>query len=335
MAGGYTHLTLVRCAITQATNKVESQNPQPTASDQALADILERWGRYAYLGGVSPDYPYLGLDADWADLMHKGRTNEIIAHALPLIFAERTRAPADHGWQQQCAWILGFITHVIADVVIHPVVNIKVGKYEENKEAHRRCEMNQDVWIYRQKVHLDLHYSDNMKGEIKGCGRPFDLDDGVEQLWADCLEKTYNRRPGEDQIDKWHAAFLSLVDFAEDARKIPVFGRHLVSGAAAYPDKQDEQAEFYGALDVPTGKAVNHDEQPTQFNEKRRFVDIFDKTLRHIEEAWTLVVLDLFSDPQTLGSRHSRVLGNWSLDTGIDVNTRQLRLWPWNERLAL
>lgn len=328
MAGGYSHLTLVRSAITQASNS--SYKPDATSAQRDLGKVVDLWGRYTYLGGVSPDYPYLGLDDDWADWMHKSRSNGIVNHAMREIHARRSANIDDKVWKQQFAWILGFATHMIADIVIHPVVNIKVGKYEENKTAHRTCEMNQDVWIYKEIVGLDLHYSDNMKGEIKGCGRPFDLDDDIEELWITCLEATYGERPGDDQLDKWHAAFRHLVDFAEDARKVPIFGRHLVKGATAYPATVD--TEFTAALDVPTDDAVDDEEQPINHGNPQSFRDIFDKALHHIEEGWQALAEDMFAD--VLGTRHQTVFGNWSLDTGIDNETQKLRLWP-NEKSLL
>jgi len=204
------------------------------------------------------------------------------------------------------------------------VVNIKVGKYEENKKDHRTCEMNQDVWIYKEIVELDLHYSDNMKGEINGCGRPFDLDDGIEDLWRECLHVTYGEMPEDDQLDKWHAGFRALVDFAEDARKIPIFGRHLVKGASAYPG--DVDMSFIDALEVPTDDSVDGDEQPLNRGNSCSFRIIFDKTLEHIDEAWGVLSDDMFAD--TLGTQHEEVFGDWSLDTGIDNATGKLHLWP-------
>lgn len=328
MAGGYTHLTLVRSAIRRASNNaLPEQNP--SVPERELGTVLDYWGRYTYLGGVSPDYPYLGLDAAWADLMHKGRTNSIISQALEVIFRQRQDTPADEGWQQRFAWLLGFVSHVVADVVIHPVVNIKVGKYEENKDHHRICEMNQDVWIYKQITGLDLSFSDNMKGEIRGCG-PLDLDDNIEELWSQCLEGTYGEKPGDAQLDKWHAAFLALVDFAEDAKNIPVFGRHLVSSGAAYPETVN--MEYVEDLVVPDGDAVDADEQPVDRNASLNFRQIFDKARGHIEEAWGVLASDLFADE--LGEQHTRVFGDWSLDTGIDNANKRLHLWPNGKALV-
>ena len=256
MAGGYTHLTLVRSLVADACNRKYDSNPPQR--QVMLADVLEAWGRYAYLGGVSPDYPYLGLDDEWADFMHKGGTDRMVRRAMPAIHDSRSRDPAGASWQRQFAWLLGLASHVVADVVVHPVVNIKVGKYELNKVRHRLCEMNQDVWIYRQRINLDLNYSDHMKTEIRACGGRLDLDDDVEQLWADCFEAAYGRRPGDDQIDKWHVAFQTLVDVAEAGREIPIIGRPLVDSAKAYPALAEAAgSEFVTALTTPLGKALN------------------------------------------------------------------------------
>jgi len=331
MAGGYTHLTLVRSAIGEGRRNIP-----------ALQDVLDYWGRFTYLGGVSPDYPYLGLDADWADLMHKGKTGQMIKCAMPLLHQARIDNPDAQEWRQQFAWLLGFVSHIIADVTIHPVVNICVGKYELNKEDHRRCEMNQDVWIYKEITGLDLHVSDNMKGEIRSCGTGIDLNDGVEGLWKTCLERTYPPRlVHDDQIDKWHAFFVKLVDLAEVGRKIPVFGRHMASGALAYPANNELDKSFFEEVKVPTSYNVKNVvdpespdfEQPLDRGQPSSFAAIFKKTRGHILEAWSVLSDDMFGNNISLGSRHITVFEDWSLDTGIDNNSKQLRLWPWDKKL--
>lgn len=331
MAGGYTHLTLVRSAIREGRRKIPP-----------LQDVLDYWGRFAYLGGVSPDYPYLGLDADWADLMHKGKTDQMIKYAMPLLHRERIDHPNGQEWRQQFAWLLGFVSHLIADVTIHPVVNIRVGKYELNKDDHRRCEMNQDVWIYREITGLDLHVSDNMKGEIRSCGTAIDLNDDVENLWKVCLETTFSpRRLQDNQIDKWHAFFIKMIDLAEIGRKIPVFGRHMASGAWAYPANEELDQSYFSKVEVPVSPSVKNTldltspdfEQPQDRGQPTSFAAVFEKTLNHILEAWGVLSDDLFGNNTNLGSQHTIVFDDWSLDTGIDNNTKSLRLWPSDEKL--
>jgi hypothetical protein len=331
MAGGYTHLTFVRNAITACRKQVPD-----------LQDVVDYWGRYIYLGGVSPDYPYLGLDAEWADRMHKGKTNEMIFRAMSIVHQTRAKQPDAQVWRQQFAWLLGFVSHIIADVTIHPVVNIRVGKYEQHKENHRYCEMNQDVWIYKEITGIELHVSDNMKSQIRSCGTAIDLNDDIENLWKSCLENAYS--PGrlqDDQIDKWHAFFIKLVDLAEVGRKIPVFGRHMASGALAYPAMNELDRSYYEDIQVPiSSNVINIDnpentffEQPKDIGDPTSFHAIFEKTSAHILEAWKILSDDLFASDGTLGERHKTVFGDWSLDTGIDNSRKELRFWPWDKKL--
>lgn len=325
MAGGYTHLTLVRSAITSVCNRKYESGVLPWQS--ALADVLEIWSRYAYLGGVSPDYPYLGFDAEWADRMHKGGTDRMASAAMPAIYREKKNNSGGRVWQQQFAWLLGLAAHVVTDVVIHPVVNLKVGKYEANKVRHRLCEMNQDVWIYRRRINLDLHYSDNMKTEVKSCGRRFDLEDAVEDLWAACMETAYGERPGDHQIDKWHAAFQSLVDFAENGCRIPFFSRHLVDGAVAYPDFDDAaHSEFVTNLLVPLGDDLNADGIAVESGQPMAFDAIFDRALEKTQELWDVLAFDLF-ERDMVGNAHLTAFKDWNLDTGADNVTGRLSLW--------
>lgn len=336
MAGGYTHLSLVRSSINIARDTIAG-----------LDDALDQWGRFAYLGGVSPDYPYLGLDSDWADLMHKGRTDRMIKHAMPALHRLRQENPEGMEWRQRFAWLLGFVTHVIADVTIHPVVNIRVGKYEQNKSEHRRCEMNQDVHIYARVTGLDLHVSDNMKNEVRGCGTSIDLEDGVEELWRDCLDRAYSEgntswRPNKEQIDRWHAMFIKLVDLAEIGRNIPMFGRHMAGGAMAYPANEELDAKYFTDILVPVSPAVKNSsdpdsadyEQPKDVGQPSSFQSIFEKTRGHVLEAWQVLADDMFNNAATVGTRHVTVFGDWSLDTGIDNASKRLRLWPWDRKLV-
>ncbi len=331
MAGGYTHLTLVRSTVTDVSNKYDSLS----APHQRLVSILDKWLRFAYLGAVSPDYPYFAHDADIADLMHKGKTNKMIATAIRIIhqeFNSQSGSVATHKAERMAAWLAGFVAHVVADVVVHPVVNICVGKYEDNKNEHRQCELNQDVYIYKMVTGIDLSYSDNMKSEIRGCGTSIDLDDDIESLWKDCLDSNYDSIDiGNDQIDAWHSLFIKLVDFAESGRKIPVIGRHLAGSGNAYPNLGELDQKFL-ELSVPITDEVDVNEQPIGRGSKINFETVFNKAKTHIIEAWGVIAEDLFSGP-TAGSRNEYVFGNWSLDTGIDNDSGKLRLWPFEKNL--
>jgi len=94
------------------------------------------------LGAVNPDYPYLALGdsgaAAWADEMHYNHTVAMMHSGIKHI-----HDISDNNARGKCiAWLLGYAAHVTTDVTIHPIVQLKVGPYEQNKKGHRVCEMN-------------------------------------------------------------------------------------------------------------------------------------------------------------------------------------------------
>ena len=118
MPGAYAHLTLVSDIQTLFGDLDE----MPVSAKAALLDFTG----YRDLGAVSPDYPYLAItdggSAVWEDNMHYIQTGQMI-RAGTRIVADMPGAP-----QQKClAWLLGYAAHVVMDVTIHPVVEMKVG----------------------------------------------------------------------------------------------------------------------------------------------------------------------------------------------------------------
>ena len=133
MPGAYAHITMVNVLA-------ESARLEGLGFSNAAASGLLRYFKFCELGAVSPDYPYLVVGdsaaAKWADLMHYERTGDVLRAGISgvktLSGDKRDRA---------FAWLLGYLAHVATDVTIHPVVELKVGEYAQNKTAHRVCEM--------------------------------------------------------------------------------------------------------------------------------------------------------------------------------------------------
>ena len=142
MSGAYTHITLQN--EMREPSRLEAIPGFPTDAIIAVLDYF----KFCELGAVSPDYPYLAVDdgaaAQWADTMHLIRSGEMIKAGI-----RRLRREEGEAQQKGLAWLLGYSGHVAADVTLHPVIAMKVGPYEENKTAHRVCEMHQDVYIFR------------------------------------------------------------------------------------------------------------------------------------------------------------------------------------------
>ena len=82
------------------------------------------------LGCISPDYPYLnvtsGHSKQWADAMHYTHTCQAIFVGADLV----RKLPQGASKEKCLSWLMGYAAHVITDMCIHPVVELKVGTYK-------------------------------------------------------------------------------------------------------------------------------------------------------------------------------------------------------------
>jgi hypothetical protein len=146
---------------------------QDGAAYQKFIDILDddRHKPYLNLGSIGPDLSYygsrweglknvvfeqsdkpLGVDG-WSYLFHSKTPNQ-----LPLTLIELTWK--DARWEQdewegvdydKFAFACGYLSHMAADQIIHPLVNDIAGPYYregENRKTHRECEIYQDVGLF-------------------------------------------------------------------------------------------------------------------------------------------------------------------------------------------
>ncbi|MFI5296362.1 MAG: zinc dependent phospholipase C family protein [Thermodesulfovibrionales bacterium] len=142
MPGSYAHLTMVGIARTR--NSLEAIDGFPREGIDAAGSYL----KFLELGAVSPDYPYLDITSGdskkWADAMHYTHTGDTVCAAAAMV---RELPPGDD--KLKClAWLMGFAAHVVGDMCIHPVIQLKVGPYAQHATPHRRCEMHQDAFIF-------------------------------------------------------------------------------------------------------------------------------------------------------------------------------------------
>ena len=114
---------------------------------------------------------------------------------------------------RKLAFIAGFLTHVAADQIIHPIVNEAAGPYYRNgtnRRVHRECEVFQDYFLYEKVYRLE---------EKKG--KKYQFFEQDFRSWADCVRgltfrnttdwfryflqrgfaETYGAFPSEDVIE--------------------------------------------------------------------------------------------------------------------------------------
>lgn len=125
----------------------------------------------AYLGAVGPDVPYLAgsvLRANvlgsrytgavsgkspWADLLHYNRSGDFLVEVLRL----GARSPSSDIQRRALAYAIGYVTHIVGDIVVHPFVNSFAGAYHNQTNPktflsfgmHFWVETCQDAWTAR------------------------------------------------------------------------------------------------------------------------------------------------------------------------------------------
>jgi hypothetical protein len=241
----------------------------------------------------------------WAYLMHHEKTGDRIkagvSAAALLPREERLKA---------FAWLAGFAAHMITDVTIHPVVELKVGKYEENKKQHRVCEMHQDAHIYQRLALGPLGMSEHLDSGIARCNGAAardKLDPVVTTLWQTMLKHSnpveFTTNPPD--MNLWHRRFVGTVDKIEEGGRLFPLARHVAADCGfAYPDEKDVRSEFIVDLKTPEGL--------------KTYDEIFNKAVSNVRRSWRQLAGGVF-----LGeTQYQSAFGNWNFDEGKDEGDR-------------
>jgi hypothetical protein len=305
MPASYAHMTLVNELFIRLDGDVDF----PAEAYSAIGRHL----KFCELGAVSPDYPYLALASksrEWADLMH-GVHDPM--NTLDLIRAGVSRLSGieSDACRHKClAWLLGYTAHVATDVSVHPVINRKVGPYEDNKTEHRVCEMHQDVFIFR-RMNLDMALSGFLERHIGGCADPEDrdrLDPDIAAFWKDILESVFPRHfeANPPEIDKWHEGFNRIMGIANEGGRLLAFARHVAADEGlVYPLPDEDDSQYIEQLGVPGGLLMDYNA-------------VFEKAIVDVRDTWLKVVRAMS------GATELAKAGNWSLDSGKDNNNKSV-----------
>lgn len=269
MAGCYTHLTLVSKLIDKRVLK-------SIGIDAPISKLLREWSNYALLGTVSPDLPYLGLDKRWADRFHYEKTSQIVREGLVTLFGK----PFDDvNTQKLIAWLFGYVTHLVTDLYIHPVIEMKVGPYAENATEHRICEMNQDVWILKKEMFNDVGRCEIFDNTIKTCtekgAEGCFVDKAISKFWKALIKKVYLPRLSPNP-GKWYFCFVTLMDkFAENPDKHLIITREALKNFHyGYPSEPN--IDYVENLRRPNGGSVD-------------FYEVFNGAVENAKVYWTQI----------------------------------------------
>lgn len=308
MAGAFTHITIANAA-----------KRHPAVADSKLRKMLNKYAEFLWLGSVSPDLPYLSLRpgaANWADLMHYEKTNGIVVSG----HRELKRVWPAHGTEDEIllVWLLGYVSHLVADATIHPIVETVVGDYASHKKEHRVCEMTQDALLFNaQNNGNDIRYAE-LSSVIRFCRQSPYFGD-VMTFWKLHAQKVYAAF-GEPDPGRWFATYAEAIDTAEGGSGVVALFRHLGLGDSyVYRTTQEILADspldfqkYYASVRLPNGL-------PGSFLKNG-----FDYALQNVIAVWNALYTGLSSN-----STVAAVVRNWNLDTGRDMGLQGMPVTYW------
>jgi hypothetical protein len=295
MPGPFTHLMIV-----------DEAKSREEALGTALWQFLNKYYRFLYLGAESPDLPYLSLGGkEWADAMHYRKTNSLVIsgfEALRQVWSYKT--PAD---EIQCAWLLGYVSHMVADAVIHPIVNAIVGPYEKNKTEHRICELTMDSLIFQAKKHIDITYAE-FSDALKFCKDAAHFPELLE-FWRTQLQSNYPEINDVPDPLFWFETYTKAIDAVEGGSTVTAFFRHLGAGGnyvyltseEIINEHSEDWRKYYLEVKLPQGTGTF-------------LSDGFEKAVANLVRIWR----GLFDGLSGAGLQVSQLVKNWDLDTGGD-----------------
>ena len=290
--------------------------------DRTLRGAVLRLSHFAHLGSVSPDYPYLDLKQPqqklWADHMHYDQTGELLRTMVQGLAARQSEGRDRPDVIIPFCWTLGYLSHVTADLVVHPVVRNIVGDYLGHEAEHRECEMLQDTYIYHKiRNAAEIRHSE-LLGILQNCADPANptrVHSALRTLWGQALQTQfpddYARIPPViDEWDDWYQEGMTIA------------GRPRFLGRLADPEHKftyrltseitaGEREKFIARLPFPGGTSGTYDE-------------LFAKAVTHVTDRW--IDLARAVSAGTPGAFLAS-LSNCNLDTGMDNQTGRLACW--------
>lgn len=319
MAGAVTHLLVVDESLGRLA--------------EVLPELLEKVQLarpFALLGAVSPDLPYLDVvsqgQSTWADRMHYRFTNQLVLQGA-IDIGGRNLVGTARG-NAELGWLMGFAAHCVTDATIHPIVQAIVGPYHANPEEHRRCEMTQDSLLYSAVKGCELCGSEYVE-VLKQC-EPKGIRDNVLNLWTWPLKAIYPDLRPRPKPRSWFSRYSSLLDTAADCdlvvklcRGLPGAESYLYSSAATIClDRPEEARRYFDEVPLPNQRGTG------------RFQDVgFKRAVENVVEVWSALWADV-QNAEAIGEDIGRgslvkVLRNWDLDTGADMDIPDPRVSYW------
>jgi hypothetical protein len=335
MPATFAHCLVAKRAIDKVSDAIKANDPQREKKLEYAQKIGEK-NNFVVMGAAGPDYPYLTdilttsilpISHTWANRMHYEKTLSFIQEGVKRLAGMDKK---EELFSINLAWFCGFVSHVLADSLMHPVINLIIGgPYIFTHEEHGKCELIQDIYIFKKITDEDIVDANPRGGNLgylkilEECSDPADKDNtrihpAIRGFWKELLEAAHPLAKeyfGSITPDIWHYNYLSRVNFIADPGAIfrhvvGLTGRDYKRVAEILPA---EKNKYIDKIRLPSGETANYEK-------------LFKKAVSLIVDKW----LNLFEDIETRNlDRVTRYIKDWNLDTGVDES--QIDLWSKRE----
>ncbi len=269
------------------------------------------------LGALGPDLPYyesvarglknlllrqsdkpMGVD-QWSYQMHSKAPNLFPLKMIEIIWKESSieKEEWDEEDHRKFAFVCGYLTHMAADQIVHPVVNLIAGPYYKRgdaREKHRECEIFQDVFAYRRMV-------GDPDFRAGGFNQWCDISPGLganAQVWLRyLLQKAFVEAhavmPAEEEIEDWVDGLLTML------RLIDNVGPYVKAYEALARDGREKKRDN---IDLVPPKDASEEKRAMcdEIVGNRRYVDFFEDAVElacvYVRAAMRIYDLDELDD---------------------------------------
>lgn len=253
MPSGITHILFTK----ELLNKL---------SGSRLKFILQDSSAFLTIGAVAPDLPYASIaDNDFfltsesplADKFHYNLTNQIPLQSLIKLKSLKDTLTLQVQYQM-FSFFLGYISHVVADGIIHPFVRDQVGDYAQNKSAHRSLEMQLDVLFYEELTkHIgyasELNYTD-IQDELLNYSSNRESNQTI-RLFSQLIKNVYDETYTVKKINGWIGGLHRLFNVAA-GEHIQIY-RHLEANTFLFKNREDIDPVKALILKKPVDRVTN------------------------------------------------------------------------------